>query len=130
MSTADNYFDNIDVDLNHFNELYPSLQTSRENQYFDSDKFNRVFFSDGGRDLSLIHLNIRSIRANGDAFILYLSLLKRKFDVICLTETWVKEPDLIDDIFSDYHSFHSFRQSRVGGGVAIYISVDMGQLPF
>ena len=88
MSTADDYFVNNDVDLNHFNGLYPSLQTSRENQYFDSDKFNSVFCSDGAKDFSILHLNIRSIRANGDALILYLSSLNSKFDVICLTETW------------------------------------------
>ena len=49
-------------------------------------------------------------------------MLKRKFDVICLTETWVRQPDLIDDVFSDYHSFHSIRRNRIGGRVVIYVS--------
>ena len=70
MSTADGYFYNIDVSLNHF-----------------SEKCNNVFCRDGSRNFSIIHFNIRSIKANGDALIVYLLLLKRKFDVICLTET-------------------------------------------
>ena len=39
---AEQFFDDIDADLNHSNELYPSLQTSHENQYYDSDEFNSV----------------------------------------------------------------------------------------
>ena len=39
-----------------------------------------------------------------------------------LTETWVTEPDFIDDVLSDYHSIHSVRQSGIADGVAVYIS--------
>ena len=28
------FFDDVDADLNHFNELYPSMQTSHENQNY------------------------------------------------------------------------------------------------
>ena len=40
MSTADEFFYDIDIDLNHFSQLYPSSQSSRENRYFDNYKFN------------------------------------------------------------------------------------------
>ena len=83
------FFDDIDVDLNHFENLYPNLIHNRNNQYYDDDRFNSTLASnDCVRDLSVVHLNIRSINANGSDFITYLSLLNRKFDVVCLSETF------------------------------------------
>ena len=68
-------FDDIDADLNHFNELYPSLQTSHENQYYDSDEFNRLFGNGRVNDFSVIHVNIRSMGVSYycDALVVYLS---------------------------------------------------------
>ena len=52
--------------------------------------------------------------------VVYLSLFNREFDVACLTETWVSEPGLFDDILDNYIRIHSPRLSRKGGGTAIY----------
>ena len=79
---------NIDIDVNHFNEVFPNLSLGNDNQYFDYCRFNDVFSMNAGRDLSIMHLNIRSISRNGDCLISYLSLLNRNFDVICLSETF------------------------------------------
>ena len=79
------FFDGIDTDLNHINELYPSLQTCH-----DCDEINRVFGNCSVNDFSVIRVNyIRSMGATGDALVGYLSLLHRKFDIVFLTETWV-----------------------------------------
>lgn len=117
------YFNNIDADLNHFNELYPDLTTINRNQYYSDEKFNNVFgVSDDNRDLSVIHLNIRSMFKNGDAFITYLSLLNRTFDVICLTETFVQDVSLVENFIDGYKGFHSMRGGdRARGGCAIYV---------
>ena len=119
------FFDNIDADINHFEQLYPSIGDNNFDQYYDSGKFNSVFSVNGTRDFSVIHVNIRSISANGDALSVYLSTLNREFDVICLSETWVRELEFIDDFFPNYTSFHSTRLGRRGGGVAMYIQKNL-----
>ena len=70
------------------------MQSSHENQYYDGDEFNyllnRVFENCSVNDFSVIHVNIRFMRTNGDAHVVYLSLLQREFDIVCFTEIWVK----------------------------------------
>ena len=117
-------FDEIDADLNHFEELYPEL-CHISNQYYDVEKFNDTFGVNGSvvNDLSVIHVNVRSLNANGNDLNVFLSLLNLKFDIVCLSETWVvKEGDYIDDFFPNHFLFNSSRCDRRGGGVAIYVS--------
>ena len=57
-------------------------------QYYNYEKFNNTFIGDGVNDFSVLHVNIRSLNANGESLV-YLSLFNRKFDV-WLTETWVR----------------------------------------
>lgn len=52
--------------------------------------------------------------------ITYLSLLDRKFDVICLSETFVNDMSIVENFLDGYGCFHSVRdESR--GRVAIYV---------
>ena len=117
----DDPFHQIDADINHF-ELYPSINENSAKQYYTTEEFNLKFPSNNKKDLSIFHINIRSLNKNGDELIAYLSLLKRDFDIICLTETWISELPVIDDIFPSYKSYHSIRKGKNGGGCAIYIN--------
>ena len=116
-------FDDIDPEINHLNRAFPDLADGNEqNNYFTSSTFNNSFNSVNFNSFSLIHINIRSINANGDSFVSYLSTLKLKFSVICLTETWSNEQNLLDNIFPSYKGFHTFRSiGRRGGGVSVYV---------
>ena len=53
--------------------------------------------------------------------IAFFSLLKFKFDVICISETWLC--DNTKDLYciSNYNAYHCTRPSR-GGGVSVYVS--------
>ena len=116
------FFNSIDADLNHFNELYPSLLLNSRNQYYNVDNFNNSFGVSGMCDLNVIHLNIRSISRNGDSFITYLSNLKRNFDIICLSETFVNDISIANNFLDDYVGYHSIRDDGSSrGGVAIYL---------
>ena len=33
----------IDIDSNHFDQIYPNLLANRENQYFNSSEFNQSY---------------------------------------------------------------------------------------
>ena len=113
--------DDIDIDLHHYNQLYPSLAISYNNQYYDSNKFNSSFCVNGVNDLRVIHLNIRSLSANGDNFVAFLSTLNLNFDIICISETWVTNPSLFEGFLDGYTGIHSYRENRRGGGTAIYL---------
>ena len=45
-----------------------------KNQYYDRGEFNRVFGNCSVNNFSVIHVNIRSMGANSDALVVYLSL--------------------------------------------------------
>ena len=80
-----------DPDSNFFNEYCKDL--SIESCYYLESEFNKLVSSllNDEKDLfSFIHLNIRSIKANGTDFQSYLHSLDLSFQCIALTETWLK----------------------------------------
>ena len=60
-------------------------------KYYAEDSF--IGLADEPIQFSLIHLNIRSLRKNFGVLTSYISPLNFRFDVIALTETWLKEKD-------------------------------------
>ena len=53
-------FEDIDAELNHFNELYPGYNSSSNSGYFTYDKLNNLLSNDTF-NFSLFHLNVRSL---------------------------------------------------------------------
>ena len=111
----------LDADINFFNEIYPSLSENKSNQYFTNISFNNLMRHGNNRNLSVIHINIRSLNANGDTLVGYLSTLDHSFDAICLTETWNYDIRTINEMFPQYSAFSSNRNNRNGGGAAVLI---------
>ena len=75
-------------------------------------------------NFSILHLNIRSLNKNFEDFELFLSSLKHKFNVICLSETWAKDYVVRNTEFHlpNYNVIHQQRTSnKQGGGVCIFI---------
>ena len=119
-------FQEIDIDINHFNEIFPNLSLGDASQYYNNDRFNDLFCMNDKRDLSVLHLNIRSMSRNGDCLITYLSLLDRKFDIICLSETFVNDVSIFENFLDGYKGFHSIRDgNQARGGVAIYVKNEL-----
>ena len=113
--------DDIDIDSNHF-----SLGDDNDvpnDEYYDTSKFNHVFGDNCDLDLKLFHLNIRSLPRKIDSLSGYLNLLKEKFDIICISETWINEGRFIENCFEGYNQFFSKRPSdkSPGGGCAIFV---------
>ena len=71
----------LDADVRHFDEIYPSLNQNGQLQYYDQATFNSVFPINSVSDLSISHVNLQSINAKGDRLTAYLPLLKLKFDM-------------------------------------------------
>ena len=74
-------------------------------------------------DFSVIHVNERSLNANENDLNAYLLLLNMKFDVVCMSETRLKEGECVDNFIPNYYSFYSSRRDYKrgrgrGGGMA------------
>ena len=114
--------DYIDIDANFYNNNYNDGDFGHmTDSIYDSTKFNAEYSQEyNNGDFSIIHLNIRSLPRNGNNFIAYLETIKIKFSVICLTETWLNENRVIDDVFADYNAYHSMRSiDRSPGGESL-----------
>jgi hypothetical protein len=119
------HLENLDADVNHFNQLYPSLDNESSDliHYFTSDTFNENY-SESSSDLTLIHTNIQSFfgEDHHDQFCTLMGSLNVSFDILCFSETWLKEntKDLIS--FPNYRPFHLTRERCRGGGVSVFVS--------
>ena len=78
-----------DPDRNYFNQF--SHQVSKSSNYYIEDSFNKYVKKScqGTENLSFIHSNIRSIPANLNAFMSYMSNINCDFSVIGFSETWL-----------------------------------------
>ena len=104
------------------NDIYSSFNNDSECKYFNSTDFNNSFPLNDEQNFSVIHCNIRSMKANGEDLTNYLETLYLKFDIICLSETWIKDIQYLNSFFPTYHGFHSTRPpAQRGGGVSIFI---------
>ena len=79
-------FADIDPELNHFSQLYPELNSTYKSDYYDITKFNTIL-SKNSKDLSLIHINIRSLFHKIDHLQALFDQLIVDFDIICFTES-------------------------------------------
>ena len=60
--------EDIGVDINHFNNAFPDVLYNQNCLYYNVETFSSQFTELNHTDLSIIHLNIRSLAANGDDF--------------------------------------------------------------
>ena len=82
-----------DVDENLFYRIFRSIFEIYNVQFYDSNSFKVLSKSASTEDLSVVHLNNRSIRVNCDAFLSFLSNLDLKMYVISFTESNLEKGD-------------------------------------
>ena len=114
--TEDNSFfynGNIDPDYNCLNSY-----TANSSYYTLQQFIDNVHKS---KDLSIIHINCRSLNANFTDLKVLLRTLDFSFDVIGLTETWLNESNA--DVFQleGYDFCNKNKVAKHGGGVAFFI---------
>ena len=117
-------FADIELDSNFFADNFASSSHGiSSDAYYDTAKFNSKFNNMSLNDLSIIHVNIRSLPRNGITLLAYLRTLNHKFSLICFTETWLNSDRFMEDIFPEYIQYYSMRSSQraYGGGAAILI---------
>ena len=73
-------------------------------------------------EISILHLNIRSIINRFDDFKAYLNSLAHEFSVIGLSETWLNTYNQNNFPLPNYNSTEMVRKNKQGGGVCLYIN--------
>ena len=110
----------FDPDLNFFNSNIGNLDTP----YISHEEHKNLNENGSADTLSILHLNIRSIKKNFENFKLFVSSSSFDFSIICFSETWLDESSLTSQSLYElphYKSIHQIRNYGKGGGVSIYI---------
>ena len=110
--------DSQDPDENCFNAF-----SFKDSQYFTPEESTRSLSHFDKSSLSMLHLNIRSLQKNFDNLFNLLMILKFKFKVICITETWRSDNSMNHNLFKlpQYKSIHQVRRTGKGGGIAVFL---------
>ena len=110
-----------DPDRNYFNQF--SHQLSKSSNYYIEDSFNKFVKRNcqGTENLSFIHSNIRSIPANLNAFMSYMSNKNCDFSVIGFSETWLNSSNIDTYSIDGYSHVGLTREIGKGGGVSLFI---------
>ena len=76
-------------------------------------------------DLSIFHMNIRSLNANQRGLIQVLCNLDLKFDIIVLSETGCTNINFYQNIFRGYTLFFDLPINTDVGGVGVFVNYDI-----
>ena len=123
-TSFDNKVFNPFPNLGHLVELnHPKFEEIRTNCKY----FSCVVGPDpieSSQSFSILHLNARSLLSDEkfDEFKLMLFRMGKKWDIICISETWLQNNMQYTRHISGYTSFFKNRSNNIGGGVAIYIN--------
>ena len=127
---------NVRFDPSHFDSTLNSHSLSSDTacnidhnltydcSYYDNRNFNSTNFDKS--DLTLLHLNARSLNKNNNTVVDYLYSLNHPFDIYGVTETWFRsnsDADLID--IHGYVSENCIRSDRTGGGASLFINPNL-----
>ena len=106
-----------DPDLHFFNTNIQNLDTP----LILPEEFQN--FLDISESLSILHLNIRSIKKNFGTFKNFLFILNYNFSIKFFSETWLDETNNENSNYElpGYSGIHQIRNNCRGGRVSIYI---------
>ena len=86
----------------------------------------QIFLGDEkAENISVLHLNIRSINKNSENFKMFLLNLNFNFSIICFSETWLNDSNVDNSNYElpNYVSVHQIRNHYKRGGVSVYMFI-------
>ena len=91
------------------------LSDSIKSAYYDSNEFENNNFPK--KSFSLLHLNIASLQLHFDEILTLLASTKKDFDILCFSETKLKENAsiLVNIEIPGYSYFHTPTKTSYGG---------------
>ena len=121
-TSEDNHSNFEDVTMETINQLHGHLHFDTLSRYYDLTTYNNLLVSQESSQLSIIHMNSRSLPKNSDNIKSFLKCLHCMPDIITFTETWLTSTNTHLHEFSRYHSYHLTRTTRAHGEVSIFVS--------
>ena len=122
-SSDDRLCSDFDPDVNFYAE--ENVFSGYSCRYYLEDQFNEKMNSlrvDNGQNLSLCHINIRSLKANLSQLESYLQGLLIEFAILGITETWLNESNYDLYHIDNYDFVENHRTTKSGGGVGLYVN--------
>ena len=110
-----------DCELEFLNQMFQHLDFNEISKYYDINSYNHSFNSADSQILSIIHLNLRSLRANVDKMTALIHSLKHPPDIIAVSEHWLTDKNKDSFNLNGYQSFHIIRTWGIHGGVSIFV---------
>ena len=112
-------FEDIDAELNHYNELYLCYNSSSNSEYFTYDKLNNPI-RNNTFNCSIFRLNVRSLFPKHDEIYAMLENIDQKFDALCYSENCLNSEtvDMVD--VGEFNHVIKSEGSR-GGGISMFI---------
>ena len=107
----------IDPDINFFSN------SNNVCTYYTTEQYNHNIRADG--KLSIIHINSRSLYANFKNIKDYLHSFSQPFNIIAISETWINNERGADFEMEGYELTYNNRLNKGGGGVAIYVDMNL-----
>jgi len=122
-----NKFYTVDKDIDPDRNLLNTA--SKKVSYYTSCELNDQILNTkntSDHNLSIIHINARSLNKNINNIELLLNSLNYKFSVIAVTETWLEgDQAQTAPYIPGYYCHLRSRSERRGGGLALYVKDDM-----
>ena len=110
-----------DPDLHFFNDHSETVSSP----YYTIDEFTCASNSLSKNSFSILQINIRSMNKNFEKFEEYLNVVKGRFSIIALTETWCNNDRADQNSFwqiPNYTPIDQIRQTELkGGGTALFV---------
>ena len=112
----------IDPDIQFYNASN-CIDSVFKCDYYLEDSFikKKSSFNFDDTNLSLLHLNIRSIPKNLTGLSEYLSAINFNFSVVGISETWLSESTADCYTLLGYRHEKAYRDKQRGGGVSLFV---------
>ena len=105
-----------------FNLCKDSHFKSLQSSYFSCDQFNQRFVKCRNNiELSIFHLNIRSLNSKQREFCTLTNLLEVDFDILILSEIWKNNIDFYQNILDGYDLHTDLPVDSCVGGIGIFV---------
>src|SRR6266536_342577 len=88
---------------------------------FTENEFNKSCNSLNNNEISLFHINIRSLNCNQRSLLIFLNGLNCEFDIIVQSEIWKSNAEFLHNIINGYDFYYELPKTGKAGGIGIFI---------
>ena len=113
---------NDDIAMEIINQMYGNLDFNTLSKYYDLSSYNDLITTQNSTQITVMHINSRSLSKNSDNIKSFLRSLSTPPNVLAATETWLTDSNKHLHEIAGFHSYHLVRNARARGGVTVYVT--------